>query len=396
GRERRAPAVRASPARGARIHRRRDHDVDSRVHRRRSHALVHRSRLRRSGRELGHDAPRGRASARLCRFPVAAQSRCRDVCGRPRTERRVAGPWDRRRISAMKLSGVFAPIPTPFDERDEVDTRRLTSVLKKLIARPLDGFVILGSNGEAVLMDDFEADRVIVAARDTVPSDRVFIVGTGREATRAAIKASKRAAEHGADAVLVRTPGFFKNQMTTDAFVRHYTALADESPVPVLLYNFTALTGVNLLPAAVHALATHPNIVGMKESGGDVAQIADLVSGTSKDFAVLAGTTATFYAALCVGVSGGVLALGCVVPDACKRLFTRVREGRHDAARALQRDLMPLARLLGPTYGVPGLKAAMNLLGYDVGVPRPPLSPVPPAAVSALREALAPFQEVTA
>lgn len=296
----------------------------------------------------------------------------------------------------MRLAGVFAPVPTPFDERDEVDTRRLTAALKKWMARPLDGVVVLGSNGEAVLMDDFESDRVIVAARDAVPRDRVFIVGTGRESTQGAIKAAKRAAEHGADFVLVRTPGFFKNQMTTDAFVRHYTAVADASPVPVLLYNFTALTGVNLLPAAVHALSTHPNIVGMKESGGDVAQIAELVSGTANDFAVLAGTTTTFYAALCVGAVGGILALGCAVPDACVRLFTLVREQKHDQALALQRQLVPLARLLGPAYGVPGLKAALNLLGYDVGLPRPPLTPVPESALPALREALATFEEVTA
>src|SRR6185503_11470248 len=118
------------------------------------------------------------------------------------------------------------------------------------------GFVVLGSNGEAELMDDFESDQAIVAARETIPHNMGFIVGTGRESTQAAIKASKRAAEHGADAVLVRTPGFFKTQMTNDAFVRHYTAVADASPVPVLLYNFTALTGVNLLPAAVARLAT--------------------------------------------------------------------------------------------------------------------------------------------
>lgn len=296
----------------------------------------------------------------------------------------------------MKLAGVFAPVPTPFDDRDEVDTRRLAVALKQWTTRPLHGFVVLGSNGEAVLMDDFEADRAIVAAREAIPRDRVFIVGTGRESTRAAIKASKRAAEHGADFVLVRTPGFFKNQMTTDAFVAHYTAVADASPVPVLLYNFTALTGVNLLPAAVHRLATHPNIVGMKESGGDVAQISDLVSGTPDGFAVLAGTTTTFYAAMCVGAVGGILALACVVPEACARLFDLVRAGKHDDALALQQRLVPLARLLGPTYGVPGLKAALNLLGFDVGVPRPPLSPAPDSAQPALREALAPFQEIPA
>jgi 4-hydroxy-2-oxoglutarate aldolase len=296
----------------------------------------------------------------------------------------------------MNLAGVFAPVPTPFDDHDRVDTARLAAALRKWNARPLDGYVVLGSNGEAVLMDDVESDRVIVAAREAVPRDRLLIIGTGRESTQAAIRASKRAAEHGADAVLVRTPGFFKNQMTTDAFVRHYQAVADESVVPVLLYNFTALTGVNLLPAAVTRLAEHPNIVGMKESGGDVAQIAELVNGTPKGFGVLAGTTATFYAALCVGAVGGILALACAVPEACMRLFAAVRDGRHDEARALQRQLAPLARLLGPTYGVPGLKAALNVLGYDVGIPRPPLAPLPDTGVKILRDALAQFEEIPA
>lgn len=297
-------------------------------------------------------------------------------------------------MAMMKLAGVFAPVPTPFDDHGRVDTRRLTRALTKWLAPPepalsLSGFVVLGSNGEAVLMDDPEADEVIVAARDVVPRDRPLIAGTGRESTAAAIRASKRAAEYGADAVLVRTPGFFKNQMTTDAFVRHYTAVADASPVPVLLYNFTALTGVNLLPAAVSRLAGHPNVVGMKESGGDVGQIADLVNGAPSAFAVFAGTTATFYAALCVGAAGGILAVACAAPGACVRLFELTKAGRHDEARAMQRHLMPLARLLGPSYGVPGLKAALNVLGYDVGVPRAPLAPVPDAAVKAIRDALA-------
>src|SRR5437660_1122500 len=231
------------------------------------------------------------------------------------------------------------------------------------------------------------------ATVEDAPRGRTRIVGTGRESTQAAIKAAKRASEHGADAVLVRTPGFFKNQMTTDAFVRHYTAVADASPVPVLLYNFTALTGVNLLPAAVHQLATHPNIVGMKESGGDIAQIAELVSGTPDSFHVLAGTLSTFYAALSVGCAGGILAPASVVPHACVRLFQLTREGRRDEARALQQQLAPVARILGATYGVPGLKAALNLAGIDVGVPRPPLAPVPDAAVAAIRDALAAFED---
>ena len=294
----------------------------------------------------------------------------------------------------MNLSGVLAPIPTPFDASGAVDTAKLRTALAKFVARPLTGFIILGSNGEAVLLDEDESDRVIAAARDAVPRGRPFIVGTGRESTQGAVRASRRAAELGADALLVRTPGFFKTQMTNDAFVRHYTAVADASPVPVLLYNFTALTGVNLPPAAVSVLAGHPNIIGMKESGSDMAHVADLVSGTPGDFTVLAGSAATFYAALCLGCRGGILALGCVVPEACVRLYDLVNAGKYDEARAAQQQLVPLARLLGPTYGVPGLKAALTLVGYDLGVPRAPLAPVDEAAVAAIRGVLAPFEEL--
>jgi 4-hydroxy-2-oxoglutarate aldolase len=296
----------------------------------------------------------------------------------------------------MNFAGVLAPIPTPFDEHDRIDTARLKTALQKWMATSLDGVVVLGSNGEAALMDDFESDQVIVAARDVVPSSRPFIVGTGRESTQAAIRASKRAAEHGADAVLVRTPGFFKTQMTNDAFVRHYTAVADASPVPVLLYNFTAVTGVNLLPAAVARIATHPNVVGMKESGGDIGQIADLVTSTPATFGVIAGTAGTFYPALNVGAVGGILALANVLPDACTKLFRLTKAGRHEEAIAVQRRLMPMAKLLGQQYGVPGLKAALSLIGYDVGMPRPPLAPLPEAAVAALRDTLAQFEEIPA
>jgi len=296
----------------------------------------------------------------------------------------------------MKLTGVLAPLPTPFDDDDRVDVTLLRGALEWWVASPLTGFVVLGSNGEAVLMDDDECDRVVGEARPHVPRTRPFIVGTGRESTRAAIRASKRAAELGADAVLVRTPGFFKSQMTGDAFVRHYTAVADSSPVPVLLYNFTAVTGVNLLPSTVARLAEHPNIVGMKESGSDIAQIADLVAGTPSTFSVLAGSGSTFFSALCVGVSGGILALGALLPEPCLRLFDLVRSRRYDDARALQQRLLPIARLISSGHGVPGLKAALNIVGCDVGRPRPPLVPISETALLAVKEALTRFEEVNA
>ena len=295
----------------------------------------------------------------------------------------------------MKLSGVLTPIPTPLDARDEVDPGRLRAALARWLATPLTGFVILGSNGEAALLDEDESDRVVATAREVVPRGRTFIVGTGRESTRAAIAATRRAAALGADAVLVRTPGFFKSQMTTDVFVRHYTAVADASPVPVLLYNFTAVTGVNLPVEAVAALAPHPNIIGMKESNGDVARVADLIGAVSgNDFNVLVGSAATFFEALRVGACGGILALGSVLPEACSWLFDLTRAGRDDEARALQQELMPLAKFLGSMHGVAGLKAALNLVGCDVGRPRPPLVPLGAAATRELAGALAPFQEV--
>lgn len=295
----------------------------------------------------------------------------------------------------MTLTGVFAPLTTPFADDDRLDVHRLRAAIAWWLASPLTGFVVLGSTGEAVLMDDDECDRVVDEARSLVPRQRPFIVGVGRESTQATNRAAKRAADLGADAVLVRTPGFFKSQMTGDAFMRYYTAVADASPVPVLLYNFTALTGVNLLPATVAHLARHENIVGMKESGSDISQVADLVASTPETFSVLAGSGSTFFPALCAGASGGILALAALLPEPCVRLFELTRNKQYDAAGALQQRLMPIARL-SSTYSVPGLKAALNLVGCDVGRPRSPLAPVPETAVIALKEALARFEEVRA
>lgn len=307
-----------------------------------------------------------------------------------------AATGQRSTMTGMNLSGVLAPIPTPFDDDGQVSASRLRGAFARWLPGPLSGFVVLGSNGEAVLLAESESDQVIGLTRELVPRDRLLIVGTGRESTQATVHASRRAADLGADLVIVRTPGFFKSQMTAEVFIRHYRTVADASPVPLLLYNFTAVTGVNLPLSAVVALSSHPNIAGMKESGGDVSVISDLVAETPPDFHVFAGSSTTFYASLCMGASGGILALAGVVPDACVQLYHLVRQQRHEEARALQRRLLPLGRLLGNAYGVAGLKAALRLVGSDVGPPRPPLMPVPPSGVEALREALAQLQEIPA
>ena len=286
------------------------------------------------------------------------------------------------------FAGIYTPIATPFRDDGTVDERALAANVSQWMTTPLTGLVVLGSNGEAASLEDAEADRVVEIVRAGVPSSRPLIAGTGRESTRATIAATRRAAAAGADAALVRTPSFFKPQMTSDAFVRHFTEVADASPVPVLLYNVTLYTGVNLLPDAVERLAVHPNIVGIKESGSDIGQIAEYVARTPDDFTVLAGSATTLVHALCAGCDGAILALASLVPAECVSMTMLVREKRLDEAAALQRRLMPLARSVGTSYGVPGLKAALELKGYAGGPPRPPLRPVSSEVVDIIRRQL--------
>jgi 4-hydroxy-2-oxoglutarate aldolase len=284
-----------------------------------------------------------------------------------------------------RFTGIYTPIITPFQPDDTLDEAGLVSNVQRWMGTSLSGLVVLGSNGEAAQLDDDECDRIVDLVREHVPSDRPLIAGTGRESTRATIAATRRAASAGVDAVLVRTPSFFNSQMTTDVFVRHYTDVAESSPVPVLLYNVTMFTGVNLQPDAVERLAVHANIVGIKESGSDIAQIADFVSRTPDDFTVLAGSATTFVHALCAGCDGAILALAALVPDMCVQLLTLIRQERLDEARTLQHRLLAIAKSVGGTYGVPGLKAALHLLGFAAGRPRPPLHSVTPSIVDVIR-----------
>ncbi|MGE0447235.1 MAG: dihydrodipicolinate synthase family protein [Vicinamibacterales bacterium] len=283
------------------------------------------------------------------------------------------------------FSGLFTPIATPF-QADGIDESALRANIRHWMRTSLRGLVVLGSNGEAPHLSDAEADRVVDLAQEEMPADRPLIVGTGRESTRATIEASLRAARAGADAVIVRTPGFYKGQMTTAALVRHYRTVADASPVPVLLYNVQMYTGVLLAPAGVEALAAHPNIAGIKESGGDIGHIAEVVNRAPPGFAVLAGSATTFCAALAAGCTGGVLALAALAPDACLRLMALVAEGHLAEARALQRQLNPLARAVGTLHGVAGFKAALDLLGLTGGAPRSPLAPVSPEVGAEIRQ----------
>ena len=284
----------------------------------------------------------------------------------------------------MNLSGIYPPIATPF-KNDEVDYAGLAHNVTRWMSTGLRGLLALGSNGEAAFVDEDEAERIVATVREGVPTDRVLLVGTGRQSTRATIAATKRAAQAGADAVLVLTPFYFKAQMTPDALADHYRAVADASPVPVLLYNFTNVTGLNMTPETVAALSAHPNIVGLKDSNGDIAQVAGVVARVPADFTVLVGSASTLYPAMLMGAAGGIVAVANVVPDVCVKLYDLVRAGKHDEARVLQRKLTPLANAVTGGYSIPGLKVAMEIAGYVGGDVRRPLRPAKPEARDVLQ-----------
>jgi len=288
----------------------------------------------------------------------------------------------------MNLRSVFPPMPTPFTD-DGVDRAAIHTNITRWMAEGLGGVVVLGTNGEAALLTEDESDLVIEAARPAVPRDRTLIAGVGRESTRATVDAARRAGQLGADAVLVRPSSLYRNHISAVALAAHYRTVADASPVPVLLYNYPAFFGVNLTPDLVGRLAEHPNIAGMKETSTDGAQFADLAAAVPPAFTILAGSAPGLFPALCAGATGAILAVACILPAACLELMALTKEGRYAEALAAQQRLTPIARTVTSSFGIAGLKAAMDLLGYEGGDPRPPLGPLPGDGAEKIRALLA-------
>ena len=287
-----------------------------------------------------------------------------------------------------RLRGIFPPIPTTFDDSGELDTAGISSNVRQWMTTGLKGILALGSNGEAGFVDEEESDRVVKAVRAAMPADRLLLVGAGRESTRATMAATRRAADLGADAVLIRTPSFFKSQMTTDALLKHYVAVADASPIPTLLYNLPGPTGISLTLPLVQALADHPNVIGVKETSPELDRLGQFAAVRPERFSVMCGWAPVVYPALVSGATGAILAVANVLPDETVTLFEHVRAGRHAEALALQRRLTPIAQMVSTTYGVAGLKAALDLVGYRGGPVRAPLLPIADRVRSEIEQAI--------
>jgi 4-hydroxy-2-oxoglutarate aldolase len=284
-----------------------------------------------------------------------------------------------------RLKGVLAPIPTPFGEDGELALDRLAANLERWNDQPLDGYVVGGSNGEFVTLTPEERVRVVEAARKSVPRERLLIAGAGTESTRETIDLSKRMARVVADAVIVVTPSYYRSRMTASALEAHYRAVADACPVPLLLYSVPAHTALDLPADTAVRLSHYPNVLGIKDSGGDVTKIARMVRESAAGFRVLAGSAGFFLAALAVGAVGGVMALANLAPGKLNDCYRAYARGDLETARAIQLSLVEANTAVTARFGVAGLKAALEEMGYYGGPVRPPLMPLVPAERDELR-----------
>lgn len=273
----------------------------------------------------------------------------------------------------IDLRGLLLPITTPFTAAEELDGPGLKSNIEKWNRTGITGYVVLGSTGERVNLDEREYLAVIETTRQAVPETMTFIAGAGQQSTRCTIAEIKRAAAAGAAAVLVITPHYYRSAITQEALIKHYTAVADASPIPVILYSMPDLTGVAIEPETASRLSRHQNIIGMKDSSNDLARFRMAVEMVDENFAMLIGNGTVFNENLQSGGRGGILAVGCVAPALCLEIYRAVRTAEFDRAQALQERLTPLARAVTKTYGIGGLKAALELAGYVGGAVRAPL-----------------------
>ncbi|NXE55181.1 HOGA1 protein, partial [Casuarius casuarius] len=288
---------------------------------------------------------------------------------------------------ALDLAGIFPPLATPFLPAGEVDYARLEGNLHRYASLPFRGFVVQGSSGEYPYLAPRERLEVVSRVRRALPGDRLLLAGSGCESTRATIEMTVSMAQAGADAALVVTPCYYRGAMSGAALAQHYTEVAEASPIPVVLYSVPANTGLELPLEAVLALAQHPNIAGIKDSGGDITRLGLIVHKTQREgFQVLAGSAGFLLASYAVGAVGGVCALANVLGAPLCQLERLCREGHWQEARDLQLRLLEPNAAVTRRFGIPGLKKAMEWFGYYGGTCRAPLAPLSPAQEEELRE----------
>ncbi|MGZ3515424.1 MAG: dihydrodipicolinate synthase family protein [Thermodesulfobacteriota bacterium] len=272
----------------------------------------------------------------------------------------------------MKLSGVMPPITTPF-QNGNLALDKLKNNFQKWNKTGLSGYLVLGSNGEAVYLSEEEKIKVVETSRESIPKSKIMMVGTGMESTQETIRFTNQVARMDGDCALVVTPSYFKGSMKPQILYDHFIAVAESSRIGILIYNVPQFTGINLDPEWVAKLSEHPNIIGVKDSSGNIGQLSEIIHLSKKGFAVFVGSAPVLFPALCVGASGGILAVANAVPQECVRIQNLFDKGKMKEAKELQNRLTPLALAVTTRHGIGGLKIAMDLTGYFGGNPRSPL-----------------------
>lgn len=274
------------------------------------------------------------------------------------------------------LHGIIAPIPTSFAESGDLALDQMAKNIERWGQSRLSGFAVLGSTGEFVYLTHREKEEVLARAREAIPPHRVMLAGTGCESTRETIELTRFAAAQGADFALVITPAYYKRAMGSEILRAHYIEVAEKSPIPLVLYNMPAFTSLNLSAELVVELAAHSNIVGIKDSSGDVQQLQEICRLAPDDFAVLTGAGSLLLASLVLGARGAILAVANVAHDLCVDIVEAFQHGDLARARTLQYHLAPLNKAVTAEYGIAGLKSLLDRIGFYGGAPRKPLREV--------------------
>lgn len=288
----------------------------------------------------------------------------------------------------MNLAGIFAPLTTPFAPDGQIAPDRLRANIERYNRTKLSGYALNGSTGESVLLRWEEIYRLWETAKSAAAPGKILIAGTGAESTAETIEHTNRAASLGFDAALVRTPSFYKPAISDELLATHFLHVADAARIPVLIYSVPIFTHVTVEAPLVARLASHSNIVGMKDSSGDVRSITDIIAAAPKSFRMLAGHPATLHESLQAGAAGAILAVACAFPELCCEIYDASRAGDAARSHSLAQRLQIPSKLFGQKFGIPGLKFALDRLGYFGGPPRPPLLPVGKAAQLEIEEML--------
>ena len=289
----------------------------------------------------------------------------------------------------MNLSGVFPALTTPFSFDGSVSVEDIKHNIAKYNTTGLAGYVAIGSTGESVLLSRKEVDTVLVAVKESAAPNMRLIAGTGAESTAETIDRTKRAAELGYHVALVKTPYYYKPMYKPEVFIAHYRRVADASPIPVMLYSVPQFTGVALEAPEVGVLAQHPNIIGIKESSGNVQRAAEMLAAVPSSFQILVGSASMMFPSMVLGAVGSILALASAMPEQCVALFDAARKGEMGTARALQATILPASKVIVSQCGIPGVKYAMDQAGYLGGLPRLPLMPLQEDQRKVIRDIMA-------